>query len=101
MKRLSVLQEWITGLIVKGWLNKYTVSAGLFVVWMLFFDKHNVFTQWSLKSKVHALESSIELYEKQLTETEAALQDLMNDKEKFARERYLMHRQDEDVYLFR
>lgn len=100
MKRLHHLRQLISDWIAAGWLNKYSVSAGLFVMWMLFFDKHNFFTQWSLRSSVRQLESSIEMYQEQLAETEAAHRDLMSNKEKFAREKYLMHRPDEDVYLF-
>jgi cell division protein DivIC len=100
MKSLIHLRLVISNLIASGWLNKYSVSAGLFVIWMLFFDKHNFFTQWSLRSSVHQLESSIEDYQEQLAKAEAAHQDLMNNKEKFAREKYLMHRPDEDVFIF-
>ena len=100
MKRLLHLKQVIADLMASGWLNKYSVSAGLFVVWMFFFDKHNFFTQWSLKSSVYHLESSIEEYKEQLADAEAAHQDLMNNKEKFAREKYLMHKPDEDIFLF-
>ena len=100
MKRLNHLRQVIANLIAAGWLNKYSVAAALFVVWMLFFDKHNFFTQWTLRHSVHTLEKSIREYSAQLEETEAAHQDLMNNKEKFAREKYLMHRKDEEVFLF-
>ena len=86
MKKLIHLRQVIAELIAAGWLNKYSVSAGLFVVWMLFFDKHNFFTQWNLRRSVHHLETSIQEYGEQLAE--------------FAREKYLMHRPDEDVFLF-
>jgi len=100
MKKLIHLRQVITDAIAAGWLNKYSVSAGLFVVWMLCFDKHNFFTQWNLVSSVNELESSIEDYSDQLADAEAAHKDLMNNKEKFAREKYLMHRPDEDIFLF-
>lgn len=100
MKNLIHLRLVISNLIAAGWLNKYSVAAGLFVIWMLFFDKHNFFTQWSLRSSVHQLESSITDYQAQLAKAEAEHQDLMNNREKFAREKYLMHRPDEDVFIF-
>ena len=100
MKRLIHLRLVISHLIAAGWLNKYSVSASLFVIWMLFFDKHNFFTQWTLRSSVNQLENSIEEYQDQLAKAETAHQDLMNNKEKFAREKYLMHRSDEDIFLF-
>ena len=100
MKKLTHLRQVIAELIAAGWLNKYSVSAGLFVIWMLYFDKHNFFTQWNLTRAVNQLESSIEDYSEQLAEAETAHKDLMNNKEKFAREKYLMHRPDEDIFLF-
>ncbi len=100
MKRLLHLKQMVADLMISGWLNKYSVSAGLFIVWMLFFDKHNFFTQWSLKSSVFNLERSIEEYKEERADAEAAHKDLMNNKEKFAREKYLMHKSDEDVFLF-
>lgn len=100
MKNLIHLRLVISNLIASGWLNKYSVAAGLFVIWMLFFDKHNFFTQWSLRSSVSQLESSITDYQEQLAKAETEHQDLINNKEKFAREKYLMHRPDEDVFVF-
>jgi len=100
MKKLIYLRQAIASIVAAGWLNKYSVSASLFVVWMMFFDRHNFFTQWNLQNTVQQLESSIEDYQDQLTKAEAAHADLMNNKEKFAREKYLMHRPDEDVFLF-
>jgi hypothetical protein len=100
MKKLIHLRQVITDMIAAGWLNKYSVSAGLFIMWMFLFDKHNFFTQWNLRMAVHELESSIEDYRQQLAEAEATHKDLMNNKEKFAREKYLMHRPDEDIFLF-
>jgi hypothetical protein len=100
MKKLLHLRLVISKMIAAGWLNKYSVSVGLFVLWMLFFDRHNFFTQWNLRSSVHQLESSIEDYQEQLAKAEAEHRDLMDNKEKFAREKYLMHRPDEDVFLF-
>lgn len=100
MKKLIHLRQVIMQMVAAGWLNKYSVTAGLFIVWMLFFDRHNFFTQWKLRHSVQQLESSIKDYQEQLSKAEAAHQDLMNNKEKFAREKYLMHRPDEDIFLF-
>lgn len=100
MKHLIQFRLLLSQWVARGWLNKYSISAGLFVVWMLFFDKHNFFTQWNLRSNVSQLENSIEDYQEQLANAESAHRDLMNNKEKFAREKYLMHRPDEDVFIF-
>lgn len=100
MKKLNHLRHAVQSMVAAGWLNKYSVSIALFLVWMTFFDRHNLFTQLSLRSKVEELESAIESYQEQLAQTETAHKNLMENKEKFAREKYLMHRPDEDVFLF-
>lgn len=100
MKKLLYLRQRILHLVATGWLNKYSMAAGLFLVWMLFFDKHNLFTQVQLRHKVSQLEDEIGQYQEKLAEAKAAHDDLNRNKEKFARERYFMHRPDEDVYLF-
>ena len=99
-KKLLYLRQAIQSMVAAGWLNKYTVAGGLFVIWMCFFDRHNFFTQWSLRRNVHELESSIRDYNEQLAKAEEAHRDLMNNKEKFAREKYFMHRPDEDIFIF-
>jgi hypothetical protein len=58
MKKLIQLRQAIASIVAAGWLNKYSVSVSLFVVWMMFFDRHNFFTQWSLQNTVQQLESS-------------------------------------------
>ena len=100
MKKLLLVRRQILSWVAAGWLTKYSVSVGLFVVWMLFFDKHNLITQFQLRSSVQDLERDIEMYRNKLAETEAAHLDLITNKEKFAREKYLMHREDEDIYIF-
>lgn len=100
MKKLLHLRQQIQAWVAAGWLTKYSVSVGLFIVWMLFFDKHNFFTQFQLRSNVRQLERDIRTYQHKLAETEAAHLELISNKEKFAREKYLMHREDEDIYIF-
>lgn len=84
-----------------NWINKYTVVILLFVVWLSFFDKFSLVTQHRLKKTLTELEDKKSEYEEQL---EIALEEkatLNKNKEKYAREKYLMHKQNEEVIVIK
>ncbi len=87
----------------KSWFspfrNWYFVLLIAFVTWMVFFDGNDVSTQLRLKNKLVDLENEkIELREK-IEQNTSALSALREDKEKFAREKYYMKKDDEDVFI--
>ena len=66
---------------------------------MVFFDGNDVGTQMRLKNKLISLdEEKIQLHEK-IEQTNKALTALREDKEKFAREKYYMKKDGEDVFI--
>ncbi|MBD3750221.1 MAG: septum formation initiator family protein [Sphingobacteriales bacterium] len=82
--------------------NKYFLASLAFVVWMLFFDRNDMASQLQYRSKVQKLEEEKDFYTKEITKAEKDLQELTTNPErleKFARERYYMRRDDEDVYV--
>lgn len=82
--------------------NKYAVSLAMFIVWILFFDRNDLFTQWSRKQELKKLESSTSFYESEITNTKKDLMDLNNKPailEKFAREKFYLKRPNEDIFL--
>lgn len=82
--------------------NKYLLAGLFFIVWMLFFDQRNYFQQKETMGELDKLETKKRYYEEQIEKAKAELTDLQNDPaalEKFARERYLMKRVGEDVYI--
>ena len=81
------------------WINKYTISAFLFFAWLLFFDNHNLITQWQLRKTVNELEQSKEEFDNLLVSARLEKEDLEKNKERYAREKYFMHKADEDVYI--
>lgn len=83
------------------WINRYTVVIAVFVVWMLFFDRHNVFSQHFLISTVDRLETEKQRYEEGIEETKKLKEEINSDIEKFAREKYYMHKSDEEVFVFK
>ncbi|MBA4139787.1 MAG: septum formation initiator family protein [Segetibacter sp.] len=82
--------------------NKYFVSALVFVVWISFIDRNDLFTQYGRKQELKKLETSKNYYEAEITNTKKELQDLTNNStvlEKIAREKFFLKRPNEDVFI--
>ncbi len=82
--------------------NKYFYTILAFIVWMLFFDKNNFIYQVKLSSDLNDLNNEKEYYLSEIETNNAATKELMTNTatlEKFAREKYLMKRDNEDIYL--
>jgi cell division protein FtsB len=82
--------------------NKYFITVVALVVWLSFFDKNDFSTQMELSKKVQKLESERDYYIKAIAETKQEITELQTDStnlEKFARENYLMKKDNEDVFV--
>jgi len=82
--------------------NFYFVFTVLFVAWMLFIDTNDIVSQFKLQSKLRDLERQKEFYEVRKDKIKAEREELLSNYElleKFARERYLMKRKTEDLYV--
>lgn len=82
--------------------NFYFVFTALFVLWMIFIDSNDIFSQFKLNSKVKELENQKEYLLDRKEKIKQDRQELMSNNElleKFARERYLMKKKTEDLYV--
>lgn len=82
--------------------NKYLLAGGFFVVWMLFFDQRDFFQQRERRSELEKLEAKKKYYLEEISKTKQELQDIQSNPaalEKFARERYLMKKEGEDIFI--
>ena len=82
--------------------NKYFLTTIGIVVWLLFFDKNDVFSQAELMSKLGKLKTDRNYYLTEIQNNKNAIEELKTNKkslEKFAREKYLMKKDNEDVYV--
>lgn len=69
---------------------------------MLFFDRNDLVSQYQHISKLNTLKENREYYKKDIEKINKDIQELTTDQnqlEKFAREKYLMKRDNEDVYV--
>ena len=82
--------------------NKFFISSLAFLVWMTFFDRNDMISQLDYRSQVNKLKAEKEFYNKEIAQVEKDLTELTTDQkklEKFAREKYLMKRDNEDVFV--
>ncbi|RKD13748.1 septum formation initiator [Pelobium manganitolerans] len=82
--------------------NKFFIAGTAFVVWMFFFDRNDLASQYDYYSRVQKLEEEKSFYEAEIAKAYTELKELttnIQSLEKFARERYYMKRDNEDVYV--
>ena len=82
--------------------NKYFIAGIAFLTWMLFFDRNDLMSQYEYRTQLNKLEAEKEFYLKQTEKAVKDLNELTTDKvklEKFAREKYLMKKKNEDVFV--
>ena len=82
--------------------NFYFIAAVFFLVWMFFIDSNDFNSQFKLSGKLNKLESEKKFYLERIEEVSKDREELINNPhliEKFARERYLMKKNEEDLYI--
>jgi cell division protein DivIC len=83
-------------------LNKYLITTVAFVVWLIFFDSNNMIMQQELKAKLNELNQEKKFYLDEIRRDSILTRQLLTDTaalEKFAREKYLMKKDGEDIFL--
>ncbi len=82
--------------------NFYFVTGISFLIWMIFLDSNDLINRFRLSAKLSTLENEREYYHEKIQEVEKDRQELMGTTElleKFAREKYLMKKQSEDIFI--
>lgn len=73
-----------------------------FAIWMLFFDRNDIPLQISRLNELNRLQNSEEVMLNKIKDTHTELNNLRNSPEtleKYAREKYLMKRPNEDLFI--
>lgn len=81
--------------------NKYVLILILFLVWMLFFDTNSYLIHRELDKDIEGLEDNSEFYQKQIDHDKSFIKkmDDNDEMEKFAREKYYLKKENEDIYI--
>ena len=89
-------------MIAKFIRNKYLLTIIGLAVWVAFFDKNDLKTQYELRKDVKQLEEERNYYAKEISGITSDIQELTSNPktlEKFGREKYLMKRDNEDIFV--
>ncbi|MEW6469322.1 MAG: septum formation initiator family protein [Bacteroidota bacterium] len=82
--------------------NKYFVVTLFLGIWIVFFDKNDVFSQLELAARLKELEKERDYYREEIARNRKEMQELKTNTaslEKFAREKYLMKKDNEEVFI--
>ncbi|WP_017733812.1 FtsB family cell division protein [Nafulsella turpanensis] len=82
--------------------NFYVLTLLGFLLWMFLLDSNDIISQVKLRNKLSNLQAEKEYYLEKIEEVRKDREELMSNKElleKFAREKYLMRKKSEDVYI--
>ena len=94
----------IITLLPKPLRNKYLILLLLFILWIIFLDDYNLIHQKKIKNNVDELKELKDFYISEIKSDSAELSKLKNDsneQERFAREKFLMKKDNEDIFIIR
>jgi cell division protein DivIC len=81
--------------------STYLVILLLFIIWMAFFDTNSFLIHKELNDDIEALEENKEFYQNEIKADKAFIEKMQdsNEIEKFAREKYYLKKENEDIFL--
>ncbi len=82
-------------------VNRYILVLIFFLIWMLFLDNYSYLEHRVLNQEIDEIEDNIDYYKSEIKKDSASIKHLKNNDrvEKFAREKYYMKRENEDIYI--
>tara|TARA_B100000900_G_scaffold334600_1_gene295944 strand:+ start:2378 stop:2683 length:306 start_codon:yes stop_codon:yes gene_type:complete len=84
--------------------NKYLITIFLFTIWILFIDEYNLIKKKSIIEKANYLEQRKEFLINEIKNdsiNKVLLENDINEQERIAREKYLMKKDNEDIFILR
>ena len=99
---LSVKRGISESKIFKVVRNKYFIVTVFFLAWVLFLDTNNIFVWLRDMGVVSDQQKQKEYYQEAIRQADEKLKELTSNKdslEKFAREQYLFHEKDEELFI--
>ncbi len=98
---MSFLKNLKKKSIFKILTNIFVIILIPFIIWMLFFDENSYLVHNKFDKEIDELESTISLYKKKINEDKETIKKLQDslELERFAREKYLMKKKNEAIYI--
>ena len=87
--------------LIKFITNRYILILSIFIVWMLFFDENSYLVHREYNKEIDKINKVNKFYEEKIRESNKVIKSLKDSSllEKFAREQYLMKKENEDIYI--
>lgn len=81
--------------------NKYLLVLLVFIVWMLFLDNYSYLDHRLLNNQIDELNKQKQYYKNEISSDQLYIKQLKDPEqiEKYAREKYFMKKDSEDVYI--
>ena len=82
--------------------NRYFYAALVFFIWIMFFDRYSIITRIHHWTELKDQKKQIEYYHHEINQDNEFIKMLMTDNaslERFAREQYMMKKDNEDVFV--
>lgn len=95
------MKKWLNR--IPSWLkNRYLLVGAVFLVWMLFIDTNSWWFHRELDQEIDELEEAKEYYKEEIERDSTLLFELDSSPEaleRYARERYRMKKENEDLFI--
>jgi cell division protein DivIC len=94
--------KWLELIDIVKYRNKFMIATAIFILWIAFFDDDNLIERFQNISQIRKLNKDKEYYIQKISEDSERLKELKtNNKnlEKYAREQFLMKKDNEDVFV--
>jgi cell division protein FtsB len=88
--------------LAKAALTKYVIVLLIAGIWMVFFDRYNLLSQYRMKQQIERLKQDESHYQQAIQSVDYEEDKVFSDREeleRFAREKYYMRRSGEDVFV--
>lgn len=81
--------------------NRFVLVTLFFIAWLLFFDTYAFLDHKDINDEISKLEENRDYYKDEILKDEQTIKKLhrMEEVEKYAREKYYMKRENEDIYI--
>jgi len=94
--------KFLKEIYIKLLKNKYLLTSLAFILYITIFSQNNLIERFSAIHELKKLESQKEYYLKIIKDNTEKIKELKTDQahlEKFAREEYLMKKENEDIFI--
>ena len=98
---MSFFQRLKSNSIFKILTNIFVIILIPFLIWMFFFDENSYLNHRKFNKEIEDLENTISFYQDKIKKDKKTIKNLQDslELERFAREKYLMKKENEDIYI--